>query len=59
MRLDKEKDAAKFAQAVLTMQENMVASIEYHKLNARLTRAKYLALIANDFTESQALELCK
>jgi len=37
----------------------MPVMIQFEVQKARLTRAKYEALVANGFTEAQALELCK
>lgn len=48
-----------FAVLVREMRENLTAHIEYEQLSARVTREKYLSLVKNGFTETQALELCK
>ena len=41
------------------MRENLAAHIEISQLSTKVSRAKYLALVAEGFTEQQALELCK
>jgi hypothetical protein len=46
------------AQAVVNMRDNLPAMMEFQKLNAKIIRAKYLALIGEGFTEQQALQLC-
>lgn len=33
--------------------------VEFYELTAKMTRTKYDALVAEGFTEAQALELCK
>lgn len=52
-----KKDA--LADSLRTLRANIELLIEGAELTARVTRAKYLALIAQGFTEAQALELCK
>ena len=54
-----DHDQVKIAQAVAAMRDNLPAMIEFQKLNAKLIRARYLALVDAGFTESQALELCQ
>lgn len=46
-------------QANMNLKKDMDDMIEAMILQARLLRAKYDALIAENFTEEQALELCK
>lgn len=41
------------------LRRNLETLIEFHKINAQITRAKYDAYIAQGFDEKQALELCK
>jgi hypothetical protein len=57
--MNEDKKAVDMAQGVKNLTENIVALMEFERLNARLTRAKFLALIEQGFNEAQALELCK
>lgn len=41
------------------LHENLEIMMEYEHLQAKLTRAKYDAMIEQGFTAEQALELCK
>ncbi|MBR7747444.1 hypothetical protein [Undibacterium baiyunense] len=54
-----EKKSVQLAILVGELKENLIAHIEIEQLQARLIREKYLALVKNGFTETQALELCK
>ena len=56
---DNDKSRVALAQAVLDLRENIAAHVEIGQLQARIMRAKYLALIKEGFTEQQALLLCK
>lgn len=56
---DEDKNHISMAQAVKNMRENLISILEYNKLNAKVIRAKYLALLENGFTEEQAIQLCK
>lgn len=47
------------AQLVRDLREQMPMQIEMEQLMAKVRRAKFLALVAEGFTEGQALELCK
>ena len=47
------------AMAVKQLRDNLPALMEVEVLNARVTRAKYIALCNEGFTSEQALELCK
>lgn len=38
---------------------NLGVTVEFLVIDAQLKRVKYLALVAQGFTEAQALELCK
>jgi hypothetical protein len=56
---DEDKPRVALAQAVRELRENIAAHIEINQLQAKITRAKYAALIKEGFTEAQALLLCK
>jgi hypothetical protein len=56
---DGDSGKVKLAVLVREMRENLTAHIEFAQLDARIKRAKYLALIKEGFDERQALELCK
>ena len=57
--MNDDADKVSMAQAVKNMLENMPALMEFERVNARLTRAKYLALVEQGFTKDEALALCK
>lgn len=54
-----EKMLIELAQGVKAMRERLPALLEFHQLNARLMRAKYLAFIKEGFNENQSLYLCQ
>jgi len=56
---DEDKGRVALAQLVKDMRDNIAAHIEINQLQARITRAKYIALVKEGFTEAQALQLCK
>jgi hypothetical protein len=56
---DEDRSKVKLAVLVRELRDNIAAHIEIAQLDARLKRAKYLALIKEGFDERQALELCK
>lgn len=56
--MNTEQLAQKIAQDMKMLQNNMPALIDAARLQARLTRVRYLALVAEGFTETQALQLC-
>lgn len=56
--MNDDKEQLSIARSVKTLRENMPALIELAGINARLTRAKFVALQAQGFTDAQALELC-
>jgi hypothetical protein len=56
---DDDKGRVALAQLVRDMRDNIAAHIEINQLQARITRAKYVALVKEGFTEAQALQLCK
>jgi hypothetical protein len=57
--MDDDKSRVALAQLVRDMRDNIAAHIEFNQLQARITRAKYLALLKEGFTEQQAITLCK
>jgi hypothetical protein len=58
---DSNSDANRvsLAQAVRNLRENLPALLEMEDLQAKLSRKKFLCLVAEGFTETQALELCR
>ena len=58
---NKDEDNGKVALARLArdIRDNLHAHIEINQLQAKIARAKYLALIEEGFNEHQALTLCK
>jgi hypothetical protein len=54
-----ENSQVDIAIAVKTVRENLPAMLEMSRLQARLMREKYIALIKEGFTEEQALRLCR
>ena len=54
-----DKQQVTLAMGVKSLKDNLPAFLEHTRLNAIITREKYLALISNGFNEAQALELCK
>lgn len=57
--MDEDKAKVARAQLIRRATEDWAAELEWLALNARFTRAKYLAFIKEGFTETQAIELCK
>lgn len=49
----------KMADLVRNVRENLPHTIEYLEIDAQLRRRKFQRLMAEGFTEAQALELCK
>ena len=56
---DDDKGKVALAQLVRDLRENLPAHIELNQLQARLMRARYLALLAEGFNDQQALVLCR
>ena len=56
---DEDKAKVDLARVVLDLRDSLPAHIELAQLMARVTRAKFLALVAQGFTVDQALTLCK
>jgi len=48
-----------FREGVRLMKEGLKDQIEYQRLKAKILRANYNALIAEGFSEDQALFLCQ
>jgi hypothetical protein len=53
-----DQDKVTLAQTVKSLQENLIAMLEYEEYRAKIIRHKYLKYIEQGFTEAQALELC-
>lgn len=51
--------ADKLADLVKHFRRTMALQIEIEQIQAKLTRAKFTALMEEGFTEAQALELCR
>lgn len=45
--------------ALFSILESMPVLLEHVKLDAKITRAKFLALVKEGFTEAQAIELLR
>lgn len=56
---DADKGLVAQAQLMRSIAENWAAHLELAALNARMSRAKFLALVKEGFTEEQALFLTK
>ena len=54
-----ESDKVKQAQELKSLRENMPAIVEGLAFGAALTRARFLELRKQGFTESEAIFLCK
>lgn len=55
---DPDKSKKDFSTAVKYLQENILASIDFEKYNAKMRKVRYDALIAEGFTKNEALLLC-
>ncbi|CAG0966393.1 hypothetical protein MTYP_01016 [Methylophilaceae bacterium] len=53
-----EKKQVLIAQELKTLKDNIPAMLELQRLQAKMMREKFLALINEGFTEEQALKLC-
>jgi len=49
----------KLRESVRQLERDLPVLLEMQKLSAQMTRAKFESLVAEGFTETQALELCK
>lgn len=47
------------AMEIKNLKDNLPALLEFHRLQAKIAREKFLALIKEGFTEEQALKLCQ
>jgi hypothetical protein len=56
---DEDKTKVTRAQLMLKITEDWAAELEWLALSAKISRAKFLALVKEGFTEAQAIELCK
>ena len=54
-----ERKRVESAQALKKLMDDIVLMQESFIALAKMTRAKYSALVAEGFTEAQAIELCK
>lgn len=54
-----QQQPPELATLVAAMRENIEAHIELAGLQARVTRARYLGLVAEGFTKDEALQLCR
>jgi hypothetical protein len=57
--MNSENQKVELAKHLKHTRENLPAFIDMVKLQAQMTRIRYLALVAEGFSEAQALELCK
>lgn len=57
--MDPDQKPVALARLIAEMRNQIPALIEVEQLQAKLSRAKFLALVSEGFTEQQALELCK
>lgn len=54
-----DRQRAHLAQQIVELQELLPMRIDLERHGAKVTRAKFVALVAEGFTEAQAIELCK
>ena len=54
-----ERERAKIAQQIAEMNEVTPMRLDLERALAKITRAKFIALVGEGFTPEQALELCK
>lgn len=57
MTADENKQVL-LAQEIKRLRDNLPAMLELQRLQAKMMREKFLALIKEGFTEEQALKLC-
>ncbi|NVE01251.1 hypothetical protein [Massilia sp. BJB1822] len=56
---DDDKQQVIMAQAIRALAEHWATQVEFEKTMARVARVKFLALVAEGFTEEQALQLVR
>ena len=54
-----ERERAHLARQIVELNELLPMRLDLERFNAKVARARFLGLIAEGFTEAQALELCK
>lgn len=57
--MDEDKQRVSMAQSVRELRESMPALLELARLNAQVTRVRYLSLVEQGFSSDQALKLCQ
>ncbi len=57
--MNNEAQKVEIAKQLKQTRENLPAFIDLVKMQAQMLRIRYLALVAEGFSEAQALELCK
>lgn len=55
----RDKERVSIAQTIRQLKEEMVMRIELEQTLAKLTKAKFDALVREGFTPEQAIQLCK
>lgn len=55
----RDKERVNLAQLIRNIRDEMPMQIELQQVHARLTKAKYDALVREGFTPEQAIQLCK
>lgn len=56
---ERERSQANMAQSLKNMKDNWPMLVEIEQRLAALTRVKFLSLVKEGFTESQAMDLCR
>lgn len=57
--VDMPEGKVPMAAALEILKRDLALVMEYHKLDAKIRRAKFQALVDEGFDKDQALELCK
>lgn len=55
----KAQEAEVLLKGLQTMRDNLAVHLEYIEITGQIARKKYEVLVANGFTEAQALEMLK